>query len=129
MERAERVVAICAGLAFSFLLVPLLWLMLALTALTALQRFVKVWRQGTPQATAERRAVRVAAGGAHAPPAARWRAWREANGWAPRQPRFANGSGRSGAGARWRERRQTRLERRATEEAAEFRRHPGTRRP
>ena len=32
MERAERVVVLCAGLAFSFLLIPLLWLMLALTA-------------------------------------------------------------------------------------------------
>ena len=29
MERAERIVVLCAGLAFSFLLVPLLWLMLA----------------------------------------------------------------------------------------------------
>ena len=45
MERAERVVVLCAGLAFSFLLIPLLWLMLALTAATAVQRFVKVWRQ------------------------------------------------------------------------------------
>ncbi len=45
MERAERVVVLCAGLAFSFLLIPLLWLMLALTIATAAQRFVKVWRQ------------------------------------------------------------------------------------
>ena len=45
MERAERSVAICVGLAFSFLLVPILWLMLVLTSITAVQRFVKVWRQ------------------------------------------------------------------------------------
>jgi CDP-diacylglycerol--glycerol-3-phosphate 3-phosphatidyltransferase len=47
MERAERIVVLCAGLAFSFLLVPLLWAMLALTIVTAGQRFLKVWRQAT----------------------------------------------------------------------------------
>ncbi len=47
MERAERVVVLCVGLAFSVLLVPLLWLMLALTIVTAIQRFLKVWRQAT----------------------------------------------------------------------------------
>jgi CDP-diacylglycerol--glycerol-3-phosphate 3-phosphatidyltransferase len=47
MERAERVVVLCVGLAFSFLLVPLLWAMLGLTLITAIQRFVKVWRQAT----------------------------------------------------------------------------------
>ena len=45
MERAERIIAICVGLAFSDLLVPILWLMLGLTAVTAVQRFVKVWKQ------------------------------------------------------------------------------------
>ena len=45
MERAERVVLLCIGLLFEPLLVPVLWLMLALTAITAVQRFVKVWRQ------------------------------------------------------------------------------------
>lgn len=47
MERAERVVALCIGLAFSHLLVAVLWVMLALTILTALQRFGKVWHQAT----------------------------------------------------------------------------------
>ena len=47
MERAERLVVLCVGLAFSFLLIPLLWLMLVLTVFTAVQRFVKVWRQAT----------------------------------------------------------------------------------
>ena len=47
MERAERIIVLCAGLAFSFLLIPLLWLMLVLTAITAVQRFVKVWRQAS----------------------------------------------------------------------------------
>ena len=45
MERAERVVLLCIGLLFEPLLVPILWLMLALTIVTAVQRFVKVWRQ------------------------------------------------------------------------------------
>ena len=45
MERAERVVLLCIGLLFDWLLVPVLWLMLVLTAITAVQRFVQVWRQ------------------------------------------------------------------------------------
>jgi CDP-diacylglycerol--glycerol-3-phosphate 3-phosphatidyltransferase len=38
-------VLLCIGLLFEPLLVPVLWIMLALTAITAAQRFVKVWRQ------------------------------------------------------------------------------------
>ncbi len=45
MERAERFFVLGAGLAFSFVLIPMLWAMLVLTAATALYRFVKVWRQ------------------------------------------------------------------------------------
>ena len=45
MERAERVVLLCIGLLWDRLLVPVLWVMLVLTAITAIQRFVKVWRQ------------------------------------------------------------------------------------
>jgi phosphatidylinositol phosphate synthase len=45
MERAERVVLLCVGLLVEPLLVPVLWIMLVLTAITAGQRFVKVWRQ------------------------------------------------------------------------------------
>jgi CDP-diacylglycerol---glycerol-3-phosphate 3-phosphatidyltransferase len=45
MERAERVVLLCIGLLWDRLLVPVLWVMLALTIVTAIQRFVKVWRQ------------------------------------------------------------------------------------
>jgi CDP-diacylglycerol--glycerol-3-phosphate 3-phosphatidyltransferase len=32
-------------------LVPMLWIMLVLTAITAVQRFVKVWRQASPERT------------------------------------------------------------------------------
>lgn len=45
MERAERVVLLCLGLLFEPLLVPVLWVMAVLTAVTAIQRFVKVWKQ------------------------------------------------------------------------------------
>lgn len=45
MERAERIVLLCVGLLFPEILSAVLWIMLALTAVTAVQRFVKVWRQ------------------------------------------------------------------------------------
>ena len=47
MERAERIVVLGLGLLFDSLLVPVLWLMLALTLVTAVQRFVGVWRQAS----------------------------------------------------------------------------------
>jgi len=141
MERAERVVVLCAGLAFSFVLVPLLWLMLGLTALTAVQRFVKVWRVATAAGQGPPPAVRTGfvgrAGYARGEPpavAARWRAWREANGWVPRSSRYADGSHRASASARWQERRQARLARlsddeRASRAGAPIRRRYGSRRP
>jgi CDP-diacylglycerol---glycerol-3-phosphate 3-phosphatidyltransferase len=47
MERAERLVALAIGLLFEVLLIPVLFIMLALTVLTAVQRFAKVWRQAS----------------------------------------------------------------------------------
>ena len=47
MERAERLVLLGFGLLFDSLLVPVLWVMLALTLFTAVQRFAKVWRQAS----------------------------------------------------------------------------------
>jgi CDP-diacylglycerol--glycerol-3-phosphate 3-phosphatidyltransferase len=61
MERAERVILLGLGLLFESLLVPVLWIMLVLTAVTAVQRFVKVWRQASverPQVSPTRRARR-----------------------------------------------------------------------
>ena len=46
MERAERMVLLGVGLAFD-VLVPVLWIMLVLTTLTAVHRFVMVWRQAS----------------------------------------------------------------------------------
>jgi CDP-diacylglycerol--glycerol-3-phosphate 3-phosphatidyltransferase len=55
MERAERIIAICVGLLFPVLLVPILWIMLALTSITAIQRFAKVWKAAdVSPVTAER---------------------------------------------------------------------------
>jgi CDP-diacylglycerol--glycerol-3-phosphate 3-phosphatidyltransferase len=47
MERAERFIVLAIGLLFSQILIPVLWVMLVLTLVTAVQRFVKVWRQAT----------------------------------------------------------------------------------
>ena len=47
MERLERFVLLGIGLAL-VVLVPVLWIMLVLTAITAVHRFVMVWRQATP---------------------------------------------------------------------------------
>lgn len=103
MERAERIGVLCFGLLVSSLLVPVLWLMLALTGVTAVQRFSKVWRQAEVVPPRER--PRFAG-------EARWRAWRDGGmGWAdrprrqPRRPR----TGRSGRAERtWRRRAGTR---------------------
>ena len=51
MERAERMVLLAVALLFD-ILVPMMWIMLVLTAFTAVHRFVKVWRQATKAANA-----------------------------------------------------------------------------
>lgn len=45
MERAERIILLCIGLLFPVVLIPVMWIMLILVSVTAVQRFVKVWRQ------------------------------------------------------------------------------------
>ncbi len=47
MERAERFIVLGIGLAISPLFVPVLWVMLVLTAATAVFRFHKVWVQAS----------------------------------------------------------------------------------
>lgn len=51
MERAERLILLGLGLMFDSLLIPVLWVMFALTLATAAQRFIKVWRQASRPAT------------------------------------------------------------------------------
>jgi CDP-diacylglycerol--glycerol-3-phosphate 3-phosphatidyltransferase len=55
MERAERFIALGFGLLFSNLLIAVLWVMFVLTAFTAIQRFVKVWRQASGKQPVRRR--------------------------------------------------------------------------
>ena len=45
MERAERIILLCLGLLFPVILIPIMWIMLVLVTVTAVQRFVKVWKQ------------------------------------------------------------------------------------
>src|SRR3954468_1610921 len=67
MERAERFVFLGIGLAFD-ILVPVLWVMLVLTAFTAIQRFVRVSRAaGRPPRPAHKRQTE--------PPAKPLRTW------------------------------------------------------
>jgi CDP-diacylglycerol--glycerol-3-phosphate 3-phosphatidyltransferase len=70
MERAERMILVGAGLLFSAVLVPILWLMLVLTLVTAGHRFAMVWRQASAPS-------RVAADRGRG----RWRGWRPAEGF------------------------------------------------
>lgn len=128
-ERAERILAISVGLAFPVLLLPVLWVLLAGTSLTAVQRFAKVWRQATvagesparapepapappvavdvPVADLERehRSRRFSARDGESAFEARWQAWRAAN-QADRagRPRWGERD-RVSLGVRWRERR------------------------
>ncbi len=112
MERGERVVVLCFALKFPADMLWLLWVVFALSLVTAGQRFVKVWRQADkPPARAPVEPTAVVL---------RWRAWkeeragREATWWA--RPRrgpsssspngFFSGSRRPGqAAAGWHERR------------------------
>lgn len=55
MERAERIIVLCAGLLFESILVPILWIMLVLTTVTAIQRFVMVWRQAEVSSTTQKK--------------------------------------------------------------------------
>jgi CDP-diacylglycerol---glycerol-3-phosphate 3-phosphatidyltransferase len=118
MERAERMILL--GIAFidSALLVPILWIMLVLISITAVARFVKVWKLASAPAVAATGAV-----GSHAiaePEDAirrrvvawrdgkvesRWRTWREGAG----VPRRALGQTAGAPVGRWRARRQETL--------------------
>jgi CDP-diacylglycerol--glycerol-3-phosphate 3-phosphatidyltransferase len=49
MERAERFIVLALGLLINNILIPVLWVMLILTIITAIQRFIKVWKQATAQ--------------------------------------------------------------------------------
>ena len=141
MERAERIVVLCAGLAFSSVLVPVLWAMLAATLVTAGQRFVKVWRQASVEHPAPARrwgdsAARPARAGAR--PRLAWLDGTERRGsagerlrWPAGERRYARSMHRDGAASRWQERRLARRSRRAEtpEPVTALGRWRGSRRP
>jgi len=47
MERAERFIVLAIGLLFAEALIVILWIMLVLSSITAVQRFAKVWKQAS----------------------------------------------------------------------------------
>jgi CDP-diacylglycerol--glycerol-3-phosphate 3-phosphatidyltransferase len=116
MERGERIFVLCFALKFEADMLWLLWLIFALSLVTAVQRFVKVWRQaGKPPAPLPVEPTAVVL---------RWRAWREERSsreawwaWAPRGPASGAFSGRSRrpggrtASSPWHQRRIERRER------------------
>jgi len=63
MERAERMILLGIAFLSASFLVPVLWVMLVLTSLTAVGRFAKVWRLAeAPAPSAHRRPRRVRTG-------------------------------------------------------------------
>ena len=59
MERAERIILLCVGLLFDSLLKWVMVIMLVLIVITAVQRFIKVWKQAAvAPRTAEKQAIR-----------------------------------------------------------------------
>ena len=71
MERAERMILLGAGLLFSSILIPILWVLFALTTVTAIGRFVKVW--SAANATMPNRPERTRSMVLES----RWKEWRE----------------------------------------------------
>ena len=111
MERAERIVALCVGVAFSVVLMPVLWITLGLTLMTAVHRFVMVWRQASARTEEETDSgdgviTRLSA-------AVRWREWRagELRSRVERRPqrrRRPDSTPTSTAAGRWQERQARR---------------------
>lgn len=97
MERAERLIGLAAALTFNFVMVEILWLLLALCVVTAAQRFVKVWRQASAELSGEAARVhaeRPMAGWRPGRVESRWREWREARARGARLPRRPYASSR-----------------------------------
>ncbi|MGH9298808.1 MAG: CDP-alcohol phosphatidyltransferase family protein, partial [Acidimicrobiales bacterium] len=88
MERAERLIVLGIALAFNVVLVPLLFVLLALCVFTAGQRFFKIWRQATAELRGDQLPIVVPITAEAAAQAllawrparvdSRYRAWREA---------------------------------------------------
>ncbi len=79
MERAERFVLLGVALAFN-IIVPVLWVMLALTLFTVVDRFRRVWKQAAhaPRSVHPQRRRPGERGDDYEPPSPRLRSWWEA---------------------------------------------------
>lgn len=111
MERAERMILLGAGFLASWLLVPVLWILFALTALTAAGRFVRVWQAAEgPPPRAERLGLGAPRHGS-ATATSRWRQAKVHSRWRARREGLTPAtSGRAGEPiGRWRARRQERV--------------------
>jgi CDP-diacylglycerol--glycerol-3-phosphate 3-phosphatidyltransferase len=119
MERAERMILLGVGFLAAWLLVPVLWVLLALTAATAIGRFVRVWNaaEGPARTAADARAsVRaeegvagIAAASGDRTARSHWRQGRVDSRWRARREgaTHARALGRAGEPVgRWRARRQ-----------------------
>ncbi|HEY1828289.1 MAG TPA: hypothetical protein VGF87_09715, partial [Acidimicrobiales bacterium] len=127
MERAERMILLGVGFIEAWLLVPVLWVLLALTTITAIGRFVKVWNAASGkdeiirrrlEAWRESRERRLGGDRDRLTVDARWKAWREARessgtnvwGGVPRRDRVSEREPRTSSAsasmARWRARRR-----------------------
>ncbi len=113
MERAERMILLGAGFLEPWLLVPVLWALFGLTALTAVARFVTAWRAAEGPALAGGEAP----AGARTPSGFGWRSERGARRSSVRRARrdgyLAPGQPQGELAARWRARRQEALESRS----------------
>ncbi|MGD0882064.1 MAG: CDP-alcohol phosphatidyltransferase family protein [Acidimicrobiales bacterium] len=92
MERAERMILLGIGFLSASFLVPVLWIMLVLTAATAVGRFAKVWRLAEAPASGASRRVR-----------------RTRTGVRATSRGAARSAGRTSSASRWRARRQGEL--------------------
>jgi CDP-diacylglycerol---glycerol-3-phosphate 3-phosphatidyltransferase len=117
MERAERMILLGAGFLEPWLLVPVLWVLLGLTLLTAVARFATAWQaaQGPVKVARGAREVRAAREGTVG---ARWRARRDGT---------VRGGERGELVARWRARRQEALASRTARARARRERSAATR--
>jgi CDP-diacylglycerol--glycerol-3-phosphate 3-phosphatidyltransferase len=98
MERAERLIVFGLAMLVHVVMIEILWVLLVLTTITAVGRFVRIWRQasGAPPP----RPLVVAGAWRRGRVESRWRPLRETGSALP--PRLA-----TAPGARWRNRRRT----------------------
>jgi CDP-diacylglycerol--glycerol-3-phosphate 3-phosphatidyltransferase len=116
MERAERMILLGVAFIDSALLIPILWVMLVLISITAVARFVKVWKlasapapaavvEPAPAPVADEAVRRRVVAWRDGKVESRWRTWREGAG----VPRRALGQTTGAPVGRWRARRQESL--------------------